>query len=254
MRNYNVSGMSCAACQARVEKAVSAVDGVDTCVVNLLTNSMGVEGSASDEDIIKAVVDAGYGAEVQKKKNILSNQGKSASEEAMLKRLITSLIILVPLMVISMGHMLISGMHTTMLMAIIEMLLTIVIMIINRKFFISGFRGLLHKAPNMDTLVALGAGAAFGYSLVALITGRIHELYFESAATILTLITIGKYLEERSKGRTTDALKGLMNLAPKKANILIQDKKVVEVPIDQVNVGDIFVVKAGDSIPVDGIV
>ena len=271
MDQYKVTGMSCAACQARVEKAVSAVPGVDSCAVSLLTNSMGVEGSASSKDIIEAVERAGYGASI--KKGAAEDALRDTETPKLKRRLIASLILLVPLMYVSMGHMMwnwplpgfLDGNHLAM--GIYELVLTIIIMIINRKFFISGFKGLMHGAPNMDTLVALGAGASFGYSLYVLLamafaqragdSGRVMELmenfYFESAAMILTLITVGKTLEARSKGRTTDALKGLMKLAPKTAT-LVRDGAEVTVPIEQVGVGDIFVVRPGENIPVDGIV
>ena len=280
MQQYTVTGMSCAACSARVEKAVSKVDGVTSCSVSLLTNSMGVEGSASDSAIIKAVEEAGYGASVK---------GSSANAEAghtdaadvladkatpvLKKRLIWSVGFLLILMYFSMGHMMwnwplpsfLEGNHVAM--GLLQMLLTIIIMVINQKFFISGVKGLIHRAPNMDTLVALGAGAAFGYSTYALfaMTGAqvrgdmdavmmyMHEFYFESAAMILTLITVGKMLEARSKGKTTDALKGLMQLAPKKATLLVDDVEQI-VDIDQVKKGDYFVVRPGENIPVDGII
>ena len=271
MDQYKVTGMSCAACQARVEKAVSAVPGVDSCAVSLLTNSMGVEGTASSKDIIEAVERAGYGASI--KKGATEDALRDTETPKLKRRLIAALILLVPLMYVSMGHMMwnwpvpgfLDGNHLAM--GIYELVLTIIIMIINRKFFISGFKGLMHGAPNMDTLVALGAGASFGYSLYVLLamtfaqragdSGRVMELmdsfYFESAAMILTLITVGKTLEARSKGRTTDALKGLMKLAPKTAT-LVRDGAEVTVPIEQVGVGDIFVVRPGENIPVDGIV
>ena len=255
MKQYNVTGMSCAACSARVEKAVSAVPGVTSCSVNLLTNSMGVEGDAAESEIIKAVVDAGYGvAEKEPAREALEDQ----ETPKLKKRLITSLGFLLVLMYFSMGHMMwgwpvpeffAENMHAQ---GILQMLLTIIIMVINRKFFISGFKSLLHKAPNMDTLVAMGAGAAFVYSVYALFY-NMHDLYFESAAMILTLITVGKMLEARSKGKTTDALKSLMELAPKTAKI-IKDGEEVTVPIEQVKIGDEFVVRPGENIPVDGFV
>ncbi|SEK54462.1 Cu2+-exporting ATPase [Pseudobutyrivibrio ruminis] len=281
MEQYNVTGMSCAACQARVEKAVSAVPGVDSCAVSLLTNSMGVEGNADSAEIIKAIENAGYGASLK----VDGSAGASASvpnydneladteTPKIRNRLIASVILLIPLMYVSMGHMLwnwplpgfLDGNHIAM--GLYEMLLTIAIMIINQKFFVSGFRGLMHGAPNMDTLVALGATASFGYSVFALfamtsamvagdmdkVMEYMMEFYFESAAMILTLITVGKLLESISKGRTTDALKDLMKLAAKTA-VVLKDGVETEVPIEQVKIGDRFVVKPGDNIPVDGIV
>lgn len=277
--------MSCAACSARVEKAVSHVAGVESCSVSLLTNSMGVEGDVKDADIIAAVEQAGYGAEVKGMHTAAENQdGKSGSTagEEMLKdretpvlkrRLIASVCFLVPLMYLSMGHMMwgwpvpevLKENHVAM--GLIQLLLTGGVMIINQKFFIGGFRSLWHRAPNMDTLVALGAGASFGYSVYALfamtdaqmrmdmdgVMAFMHEFYFESAAMILTLITVGKMLEARSKGKTTDALKSLMRLAPKTA-VILKDGEEQEVPIEQVKKGDLFVVRPGENIPVDGIV
>ena len=291
MKQYIVTGMRCAACSSRVEKAVSKVEGVENCSVSLLTNSMGVEGTASDEAVIKAVEDAGYGASLKTSHTALDKSGTSqksgsqgmyASQDDMLKdrvtpvlkkRLITSVGFLIVLMYISMGHMMwdwplpsiLEGNHVAM--GLIQMLLTIIIMVINQKFFISGFRGLLHKAPNMDTLVALGSGAAFVYSTYALfamtdaqvrmdmdgVMHYMHEFYFESAAMILTLITVGKMLEAHSKGKTTDAIKSLMKLAPKTANI-ISDGSELNVPVENVKKGDIFIVRPGENIPVDGIV
>lgn len=285
MKQYTVTGMSCAACSARVEKAVSHVAGVETCSVSLLTNSMGVEGDVKDADIIAAVEQAGYGAEVKGMHTAAENQdGKSGSTagEEMLKdretpvlkrRLIASVCFLVPLMYLSMGHMMwgwpvpevLKENHVAM--GLIQLLLTGGVMIINQKFFISGFQSLWHRAPNMDTLVALGAGASFGYSVYALfamtdaqmrmdmdgVMAFMHEFYFESAAMILTLITVGKMLEARSKGKTTDALKSLMRLAPKKA-VILKNGEEQEVPIEQVKKGDLFVVRPGENIPVDGIV
>ena len=282
MEQYTVTGMSCAACSARVEKAVSRVEGVTSCSVSLLTNSMGVEGSASPEAIIKAVEDAGYGASPKSSaREHHSSMDMAAAEEALKdkdtpllkKRLITSLVFLLVLMYFSMGHMMWGWPLPTVLqdnhvaMGLIQMLLTIAIMVINQKFFISGFKSLAHKAPNMDTLVALGATAAFVYSTYALfamtdaqvrgdmdgVMAYMHEFYFESAAMILTLITVGKMLEAHSKGKTTDALKGLMKLAPKTA-VVIRNGEEVEVPVDEVSKGDIFVVRPGENIPVDGIV
>ena len=286
MEQYNVTGMSCAACSARVEKAVSKVPGVTSCSVSLLTNSMGVEGSASAADIITAVEEAGYGAEKKGTKSSVSSAASSGSAAAaagdslkdretpkMKKRLIASLCFLIPLMYFSMGHMMWNWPvpsffeHNHVAMGILQLLLTGIVMVINQKFFISGFRGLIHRAPNMDTLVALGAGASFVWSTYALfaMTGAqtrgdmegvmsyMHEFYFESAAMILTLITVGKMLEARSKGKTTDALKSLMKLAPKTARVL-RNGVEEEVGIDQVRKGDIFVVRPGENIPVDGIV
>ncbi|MDO4505693.1 MAG: heavy metal translocating P-type ATPase [Spirochaetales bacterium] len=278
MEQYNVIGMSCAACVARVEKAVNSVEGVTSCAVNLLTNSMGVEGTASAQDIIQAVTDAGYGASL---KNAGKKSSQADSEDSlkdtetpkMKKRLVASVLLLIPLMYVSMGHMLwnwplpsfLNGNHVAM--GIYELLISGLIMVINQKFFISGFKGLFHRSPNMDTLVALGATASFGYSVYALfaMTDSVlhgnHEqvmyfmdqFYFESAATILTLITIGKTLESYSKGKTTNALKSLMKLAPKTA-VILKDGKEIEVEIEKVQVGDKFVVRPGDNIPVDGVV
>ena len=276
MEQYNVTGMSCAACSARVEKAVSKVDGVTSCSVNLLMNSMGVEGTASPESIIAAVEAAGYGASP---KNAPSAAKAAQKEEIkdketpkMKKRLAASVVFLAVLMYFSMGHMVglplpsyFVGDHAAV--GLVELLLTVAIMVINQRFFISGFKGLINRAPNMDTLVALGSTAAFAYSVYALFgaikaqtagdmqtaMSYMHEYYFESAAMILTLITVGKMLESRSKGKTTDALKGLMELAPKTANI-IKDGKEQSVPVERVQKGDIFVVRPGESIPVDGTV
>ena len=276
MEQYNVTGMSCAACSARVEKAVSKVDGVTSCSVNLLMNSMGVEGTASPESIIAAVEAAGYGASL---KNAPSAAKAAQKEEIkdketpkMKKRLAASVVFLAVLMYFSMGHMVslplpsyFVGDHAAV--GLVELLLTVAIMVINQRFFISGFKGLINRAPNMDTLVALGSTAAFAYSVYALFgaikaqtagdmqtaMSYMHEYYFESAAMILTLITVGKMLESRSKGKTTDALKGLMELAPKTANI-IKDGKEQSVPVERVQKGDIFVVRPGESIPVDGTV
>lgn len=279
MEQYNVTGMSCAACQARVEKAVSNVPGVESCSVSLLTNSMGVEGTATPDVIIKAVEAAGYGASVKGAKS--SSPSMQEQEDALAdkatpvlkKRLAASVIFLVVLMYFSMGHMMwgwplpsvLEGNHVAM--GLIQMLLTIIIMVINQHFFISGFKGLLHRSPNMDTLVALGSGAAFVWSTYALfamtdcqvrgdMAGVMHymdEFYFESAAMILTLITVGKMLEAHSKGKTTDAIKSLMKLAPKTANI-IRDGSELNVPVENVKKGDIFIVRPGENIPVDGIV
>lgn len=282
MEQYTVTGMSCAACSTRVEKAVSKVPGVKLCSVSLLTNSMGVEGTATESDIIKAVQDAGYGA--SKKGNAdMGNKGSSmAAQEDMLKdretplmkkRLFSSLGFLIVLMYFSMGHMMWGWPvpeffhHNHVAMGLLQLLLTAIVMVINQKFFINGFKGLIHRAPNMDTLVALGSGAAFVYSVYALfamtdaqVNGNselvmeyMHEFYFESAAMILTLITVGKMLEAHSKGKTTDALKSLMKLAPKTA-VVIRGGVETEVSIEQVRKGDVFVVRPGESIPVDGIV
>ena len=278
MEQYTVTGMSCAACSARVEKAVSAVPGVTSCSVSLLTNSMGVEGTASAEAIVSAVQAAGYGASL---KGASSAPTAAAQEDALAdretpalkRRLIASLGFLLALMYVSMGHMMwgwplpacLAGNHVAM--GLLQMLLTIVVMVINQKFFINGFRSLLHGAPNMDTLVALGAAASFGYSTYALfaMTGAqvrgdaaavmqyMHEFYFESAAMILALITVGKMLEARSKGKTTDALRSLMKLAPQTAT-LVRGGQEIAVPIAQVRRGDVFVVRPGESIPVDGVV
>lgn len=280
MEQYTVTGMSCAACSARVEKAVSKVSGVTSCSVSLLTNSMGVEGTASENEIIKAVEEAGYGAA---KKGAEGTGSRTQAGEADLlkdretpilkKRLIASIGFLIVLMYISMGHMMwnwplpsfMAENHVAM--GLLQLLLTIVIMVINQRFFISGFKSLLHKSPNMDTLVALGAGAAFVYSTYALfamtdsqmkgdmegVMHYMHEFYFESAAMILTLITVGKMLEAHSKGKTTDALKSLMKLAPKTA-VIVKDGVETEVLVEQVSKGDIFVIRPGENIPVDGIV
>ena len=278
MEQYTVTGMSCAACSARVEKAVSKVDGVTSCSVSLLTNSMGVEGSASPQAIIEAVEEAGYGAALKGAE--AKTSAAAAANEEMLKdhetpvlkrRLLASLGFLLILMYFSMGHMMwgwpvpafFSNNHVAM--GILQLLLTVIIMVINQKFFISGFKSLWHKAPNMDTLVALGSGASFVYSTYALfamtdaqvrgdgaaVMAYMHEFYFESAAMILTLITVGKMLEAHSKGKTTDALKNLMKLAPKTATVLKNGTETV-VSIDQVQKGDIFVVRPGENIPVDG--
>lgn len=281
MKQFLVTGMSCAACSARVERAVNAVEGVESCSVSLLTNSMGVEGSASTEAIIKAVVDAGYGASEKgkesagKKSNSMPNDDflKDTETPKMKKRLIASLCFLVPLMYISMGHCMWGWPAPTFLdknpmtIGLFQMLFSAIVMVINQKFFINGFKGLLNKAPNMDTLVALGSAASFGYSTCVLFVmadammqmdmdkamSYMHEFYFESAAMILTLITVGKMLEARSKGKTTDALKSLMRLAPKTA-IIIKNGKETEVSIEQVQKGDVFVVRPGENIPVDGVV
>ena len=280
MEQYIVTGMSCAACSSRVEKAVSKVPGVTSCSVSLLTNSMGVEGTASEQEIIKAVTDAGYGAS-KKGEGTAKTQSSSVSAgedmlkdrttPALKKRLIASLGFLIVLMYFSMGHMMwgwpVPGFmkDNHVMMGLLQMLLTIAVMVLNQKFFISGFKGLIHRAPNMDTLVALGSGASFVYSTYALfamtdaqmhgdmdaVMSYMHDFYFESAAMILALITVGKMLEARSKGKTTDALKGLMKLAPKTA-VVIRGEKEVQVSIEQVQKGDCFVVKPGENIPVDG--
>ena len=283
MKQYTVTGMSCAACSTRVEKAVSKVPGVTSCSVSLLTNSMGVEGSATDQEIIKAVADAGYGAsakDAEGEKNGGANSA-TASEEALAdhetpilkKRLLYSVGFLLVLMYFSMGHMMwnwplpafMDGNHV--MMGLVQLYLTVIIMVINQRFFINGFKSLFHGAPNMDTLVALGSFASFGYSSYALfamtyaehqgdaeaVMGYMHEFYFESAAMILTLITVGKMLEARSKGKTTDALKSLMKLSPKTA-VVEKEGKETEVPVEQVRIGDVFIVRPGENIPVDGVV
>ncbi|MDO4344372.1 MAG: heavy metal translocating P-type ATPase [Eubacteriales bacterium] len=289
MEQYIVTGMSCAACSARVEKAVTKVPGVTSCSVSLLTNSMGVEGTAAPVDIISAVTEAGYGAALKGAGNADSRSpgaagttaGGSAGEEllkdretpVLKRRLLASIGFLAVLMYFSMGHMMwnwpVPGFfaHNHVAMGLLQLLLTVAIMVINQKFFISGFKGLIHRAPNMDTLVALGAGASFAYSTYALfamtqaqaegdmagVMAYMHELYFESAAMILTLITVGKMLEARSKGKTTDALKSLMKLAPKTA-VVLRGGQETEVLVEQVKKGDVFVVRPGENIPVDGLV
>lgn len=273
MKKFNVTGMSCAACSSRVEKAVSKVEGVQSCSVSLLTNSMGVEGSASDESIIAAVEKAGYGASVagaEKKQSAETDQLKDKDTPVLMHRLIASVGFLAVLMYISMGHMMLGWPLPNFFtdnhidMGLVQLLLCVIIMVINQKFFINGFKGLIHRSPNMDTLVALGSGASFVYSVYALfamtdaqvkgnaelVMSYMHEFYFESAAMILTLITVGKMLEAHSKGKTTNALKALLNLAPKKATLLI-DGKETEVTVDKVKKGDVFVVRPGESIPVD---
>lgn len=277
MKQYNVTGMSCASCVARVEKAVNKVDGVTSCSVNLLTNSMSVDGDVKSIDVISAVEKAGYGASLKgnsSKENKSSDEPLKDTETPKLKkRLFSSLVFLLLLMYISMGHMMwgfplpsvLANNHIAM--GLIQLLLTGIIMVINQKFFVSGFKALIHRSPNMDTLVALGAGASFIYSVYALfamtnaqvnndmslVMKYMDEFYFESAGMILTLITLGKMLESYSKGKTTNAIKGLMNLAPKKATILVDNVEKV-VPIEKVKIGDIFVVKPGENIPVDGVV
>lgn len=277
MKQYNVTGMSCASCVARVEKAVNKVDGVTSCSVNLLTNSMSVDGDVKSSDVISAVEKAGYGASLKgnsSKENKTNDEPLKDTETPKLKkRLFSSLVFLLLLMYISMGHMMwgfplpsiLANNHIAM--GLIQLLLTGIIMVINQKFFISGFKALIHRSPNMDTLVALGAGASFIYSVYALfamtnaqvnndmslVMKYMDEFYFESAGMILTLITLGKMLESYSKGKTTNAIKGLMNLAPKKATILVDNAEKV-VPVEEVKIGDIFVVKPGENIPVDGVV
>ena len=279
MEQYSVTGMSCAACSARVEKEVSKVSGVTSCSVSLLTNSMGVEGTASSQEIIAAVENAGYGASLKgaDKENVSSGMDddllKDRETPILKKRLLTSLGFLMVLMYFSMGHMMwgwpvpVFFEHNHVAMGLLQLLLAAIVMIINQKFFVSGFTSLLHRAPNMDTLVALGSGASFVYSTYALfamteaqmqgnmeaVMSYMHEFYFESAAMILTLITVGKMLEARSKGKTTDALKSLMKMAPKTATLL-RDGVEVTVSIEQVRKGDIFVVRPGENIPVDGVI
>ncbi|MBO4750612.1 MAG: HAD-IC family P-type ATPase, partial [Lachnospiraceae bacterium] len=296
MRKFDVTGMSCAACQARVEKAVNAVDGVTSCSVSLLTNSMAVEGDATDEQVIAAVEKAGYGAKAQGRSEsagygAVGSAGKDAGSDAsessgyddelerladhetpvLVRRLIFSVLFLLILMYVAMGHGMFgfplpSVLHDNMVAnGVLQMALCFIVMIINIRFFRNGLRGLMHASPNMDTLVSLGSGVSFLYSVAGLVlmsdaqnkgqTAVVehfaHGLYFESAAMILTLITVGKLLEARSKGKTTDALKGLMRLSPKTARVIRDDQEVI-VPADQVQVGDIFLVKPGESIPVDG--
>ena len=272
MRQFNVTGMSCAACSARVEKAVSAVNGVKSCSVSLLTNSLGVEGTASDADIINAVRNAGYGASSKERKTAINDDFlKDTETPLMLKRLVISLIFLLILMYISMGHsmfglplpQIIS--ENPIISGILQLILSAAVMVTNQKFFVSGVRGIAHGAPNMDTLVAIGSGTSFIYSVWSLLAmadtlandglsalySNSHSLYFDSAAMILTLITVGKMLESRSKGRTTDALKGLIRLAPKNAMVVVNGMET-EIPVENVEKGNIFVVRAGQSIPVDG--
>ena len=277
MKNFNITGMSCAACSARVEKAVSSLDGVTSCSVNLLTNSMGVDGSASEDDIIRAVTAAGYGAALKGADNTQKNKNTDELTDRetplMKKRLIASVFFLVVLMYISMGHTMLGlpippvmdGNH--IMCGIVQMLLAGIVMVIQQKFFVNGFKGIIHRAPNMDTLVALGSMSAFAYSVfnlllmtdaqvngdIALVSDLSHGFYFESAAMILTLITVGKMLEARSKGKTTNALRSLMELAPQTA-VMLKDGTETEVPVEYVKKGDIFVVRPGESIPVDGIV
>ena len=283
MVQYKVTGMSCAACSARVEKAVSAVDGVESCSVSLLTNSMGIEGSASPDAVIAAVRAAGYGASLKSDAAAVGASAASASAGAdeladtetpkLLRRFCVSLVFLAALMYVSMGHMMFGfplppffdGDHVSV--GLLQLLLTAIVMVINQKFFISGYRALFHRAPNMDTLVALGATASFGYSTVALFamahavsvgdhaaaSAYMNEMYFESAATILTLITLGKMLEARSKGKTTNALRGLLSLSPETATV-VRDGAETVVPASDVVIGDTFIVRPGEHIPVDGVV
>lgn len=279
MQQFTITGMSCAACSARIEKAVSKLPGVTSCSVSLLTNSMSVDGSANPQDIIKAVEHSGYGASLKGSDDTTSQQSRadetsgSGETHSLKLRLISSIVFLVPLMYLSMGHMMwgwyipdiLADNHIAM--GLIELLLTAVIMVINQRFFISGFKSLFRGAPNMDTLVSLGAGASFVYSTYALfamtnaqlngdmngVMTYMHEFYFESAAMILTLITLGKMLEAYSKGRTTDAIKSLMSLAPKTA-VVIRNGEEQTVPVEQVRKGDIFLVRPGENIPVDGVV
>ena len=282
MKQYHVTGMSCAACSSRVEKAVGKVPGVTSCSVSLLTNSMGVEGTAAEDEIVRAVEEAGYGAAAKAREKDGAKASVPADADEMLKdketpalkkRLYASVGFLAVLMYVSMGHMMwnwpmpgiLAGNHVAL--GLFQLLFTTAVMIANQKFFISGFKSLWHRAPNMDTLVALGAGASYVYSTYALfamtdaqmrmdmsaLMSYMHEFYFESAAMILTLITVGKMLEARSKGKTTDALKSLMKLAPKTA-VVIRDGMEQEIPVDQVQRKDIFVVKPGENIPVDGVV
>lgn len=270
MEQFNVKGMSCAACSARVEKAVMGVEGVTECSVNLLTGSMSVEGTASAQAIIAAVEKAGYGIceqGMEDENEAVSEDSADKETAALFKRLISSVIFLILLMYLSMGHTMLGLPLPTFLennpviIGVLQMLLSLTVMIINRKFFTGGFKGLIHRSPNMDTLVSLGSGSAFVYSIYALVRmilssdpkAYLHEFYFESAAMILALITVGKMLESRSKGKTTDALKSLMKLAPKTATLIVSGKET-KVSIDKVKVGDIFAVRPGEAIPVDGIV
>ena len=272
MKQYNITGMSCAACANRIEKTVAHINGVDSCSVSLLTNSMGVEGTASSESIIQAIENIGYGASEKGVKKVKDDSLVDHETPKLKKRLITSLVFLILLMYLSMGHMMWkwpvpSFLENHVSLAVTEMLLTIIILVINKAFFINGYKSLFQLSPNMDALVALGSSAAFGYSLVvlylmidAMSQGQMmkvmslgHDLYFESAAMIPTLITVGKMLEAMSKGRTTDALKSLMDLAPQTA-VIIKDNKEVTVSIDEVNKGDLFIVRPGENIPVDGVI
>ena len=272
MKQYNITGMSCAACANRIEKTVAHINGVDSCSVSLLTNSMGVEGTASSESIIQAIENIGYGASEKGVKKVKDDSLVDHETPKLKKRLITSLVFLILLMYLSMGHMMWkwpvpSFLENHVSLAVTEMLLTITILVINKAFFVNGYKSLFQLSPNMDALVALGSSAAFGYSLVVLylmidamshgqmmkVMSLGHDLYFESAAMIPTLITVGKMLEAMSKGRTTDALKSLMDLAPQTA-VIIKDNKEVTVSIDEVNKGDLFIVRPGENIPVDGVI
>ena len=272
MKQYNITGMSCAACANRIEKTVAHIDGVESCSVSLLTNSMGVEGTASSESVIQAIENIGYGASEKGVEKVKDDSLVDHETPKLKKRLITSLVFLLLLMYLSMGHMMWklpvpSFLENHVSLAVTEMLLTIIILVINKAFFINGYKSLFQLSPNMDALVALGSSAAFGYSLVvlylmidAMSQGQMmkvmilgHDLYFESAAMIPTLITVGKMLEAMSKGRTTDALKSLMDLAPQTA-VIIRDNKEVTVGIDEVNKGDLFIVRPGENIPVDGVI
>lgn len=272
MKQYNITGMSCAACANRIEKTVAHINGVESCSVSLLTNSMGVEGTASSESVIQAIENIGYGASEKGVEKVKNDSLVDHETPKLKKRLITSLVFLLLLMYLSMGHMMWkwpvpSFLENHVSLAVTEMLLTIIILVINKAFFINGYKSLFQLSPNMDALVALGSSAAFGYSLVilylmidAMSQGQMmkvmslgHDLYFESAAMIPTLITVGKMLEAMSKGRTTDALKSLMDLAPQTA-VIIRDNKEVTVGIDEVNKGDLFIVRPGENIPVDGVI
>ena len=272
MKQYNITGMSCAACANRIEKTVAHINGVESCSVSLLTNSMGVEGTASSESVIQAIENIGYGASEKGVEKVKDDSLVDHETPKLKKRLITSLVFLLLLMYLSMGHMMWkwpvpSFLENHVSLAVTEMLLTIIILVINKAFFINGYKSLFQLSPNMDALVALGSSAAFGYSLVvlylmidAMSQGQMmkvmslgHDLYFESAAMIPTLITVGKMLEAMSKGRTTDALKSLMDLAPQTA-VIIRDNKEVTVGIDEVNKGDLFIVRPGENIPVDGVI
>ena len=268
MRQFNISGMSCAACSARVEKAVSSTEGVESCSVNLLTNSMTVDGSATDETIIAAVENAGYGASVKSKNNSknVNNNSQNSAKNSVLPRLIASIVILIPLMYITMGYLMVGAPMPEILtanpltLALVEMLLAGAILVINQKFFISGFRAVLNLSPNMDTLVALGSGVSYVYSIAVVFqmiadnsAHHLHHLYFESAAMILTLITVGKMLEERAKGRTTNAISSLISLSPKTATVIRDGRERIILAAD-VRVGDVFILRPGESVPVDGVV
>ena len=269
MRSYDISGMSCAACSARVEKAVSSVKGVKACSVNLLTCSMTVDGSAGDADIISAVEKAGYGASVKNEKSTKNNKTYSEKDDknSILNRLVASIILMIPLMYLSMGHVMWGAplprvlADNALAIALLELIISGVILVINQRFFISGAKAVFNLSPNMDTLVSLGAGASFVYSVVEIFLmttadnphHHLHNLFFESAAMILTLITVGKMLESRAKGKTTNAINSLISLSPKTATV-IREGKEQSILADDVMVGDIFVVRPGESIPVDGIV